>query len=213
MSDRDQQDEPETFTTCGEVFLCSIHEIPQPCMRDVGHPGSHRSKRDQQDEQATCFACGRGQAGDKHTCQQDECPKAFYCLPESCGDCPDQQLPCEGCPDPGMPCLGCPAVDEQATTEGMWFHLQHARWQMNPSSLRDQIDHAIRAKFGQNEVPGVSPMPPRTFAEGERAATERILKWLRVEYAKQMNVAIDNRTTITEDWEDAADAIERGEHE
>ena len=35
-----------TFETCGEVFLCSIHEIPQPCMRDVGHPGSHRSKRD-----------------------------------------------------------------------------------------------------------------------------------------------------------------------
>lgn len=144
--------------------------------------------------------------------QQDECPKAFYCLPESCGDCPDQQLPCEGCPDPGMPCLGCPAVDEQATTEGMWFHLQHARWQMNPSSLRDQIDHAIRAKFGQNEVPGVSPMPPSTFAEGERAATERILECIDQslhvyrEHAGARGALYALRCRV-------ADAIERGEHE
>jgi hypothetical protein len=120
--------------------------------------------------------------------QQDECPKTFGCLPESCGDCPmDQQ-------------------DEQAETSGMWFHLQHARWQMNPSPLRDQIDHAIFAKFDQNEVPGVIPMPPRTYAEGVRVATERHVERLRrmASDTPHEDIAIAYRMLAV--------AIERGEH-
>ena len=31
--------------------------------------------------------------------QQDECPKAFYCLPESCGDCPHDQQDGQATPD------------------------------------------------------------------------------------------------------------------
>lgn len=204
MSDRDQQDEPETFTTCGEVFLCSIHEIPQPCMRDVGHPGSHRSKRDQQDEQATCFACGRGQAGDKHTCQQDECPKAFYCLPESCGDCPDQQLPCEGCPDPGMPCLGCPSVDEQAKRDPIIDRYVFER--MSPARGMSALVHKDNANAA------IIMAVREARAEGERAATERILERIDQslhvyrEHAGARGALYALRCRV-------ADAIERVEHE
>lgn len=147
--------------------------------------------------------------------QQDECPKAFYCLPESCGDCPDQQLPCEGCPDPGMPCLGCPAVDEQATP--LTADEQMSEWVGHPSDE----PCGPRCDCGSCDEPE-APLPEtmgefmsrlgRAYAEGERAATERILERIDQslhvyrEHAGARGALYALRCRV-------ADAIERGEHE
>lgn len=55
MSDRDQQDE------------LPCEGCPDPGMPCLGCPAV-----DQRDEQPSCVACGRGQAGDGHTCQRDD---------------------------------------------------------------------------------------------------------------------------------------------
>lgn len=51
------------------------------------------------------------------------------------------------------------------------------------------------------------------WREGDRAATERIVAWLRDGYAKQSAIANQYDIALRDDWEDAADAIERGDHE
>lgn len=125
--------------------------------------------------------------------QQDGCPKAFYCLPESCGDCPrDQQDEpkklrefIDECVAEGI--LSSDQQDERAS--GHW------NWDVDDAApsvkLREALDQAR--------------------AEGERAATERIMKWLRE------NPSL--RPTQSQGWESdgiresVADAIERGEHE
>jgi hypothetical protein len=76
------------------------------------------SDRDQQDGPPSCVACGRGQAGDKHTCQQDECPKAVYCLPESCGDCPHDQQDEQATPITA----DAPKTARRAAAPSGWHH-------------------------------------------------------------------------------------------
>jgi hypothetical protein len=122
----------------------------------------------------------------------------------------DQQdkLPCEGCPDPGMPCLGCPAQDEPQDEPDMDYEqaaLALRKFMCCPAGREFVAARLIRPFRMDEEYRG----------EGERAATERIVRWLRERPMTcpckrdggevcQFSDPMDN--------DELAYAIERGEH-
>ncbi len=133
--------------------------------------------------------------------QQDECPKTFGCLPESCGDCPrDQQ-------------------DERAaklyrivnrSDEYAIAAFNRRRDALRGTSLSgfpedNERSDLLREGFHYGQDHGRA----EGVAMGVRMATEQIVAWLRDPVQRADDTA---HMFDPAEGEMVADAIERGEH-